>query len=724
MADQGDFTDDCQPKSEPSLEEIEASLSTPDKKAEHHLFRTFLLLNPKGSSKDWEEFKSVDLVQHLSRSIKTLPIFKILLLFRRHPSIMPFFLKSFDSIKELRSTPKSYLPFFEQMIVKLPIQWIVRHMLKIEDVRYAYHFLNVAFSDYITGDPNILDTRKHNDEIYEEYRKIVPQTAPMSFDEAWVKLLSLRSSMRELMDIKLKVSFASYERLAKPEFVKRLLNGSSCDSVERYTNTLKTQIIPFCTINNILIQPIITSTLAQKEWPVEQKLEIILKYIDQTDEKKNALRNITFTSESEIQTIIEFAKRINVDFVPDPSRYIDTSKQKPKRQQQQRVGRSPSIGFANVGKPTERSPLYLDLYRLSPKSTTSNVGHKLIIYTSLSQLGNGDPPFPDEYAKKLEHYTVFSDISSIYTLSKKFGVIVTYESFQLFEDKKKLFIELLELKALYYASKLEVYGIKSEISDFDPMNVNETIQKLINTENLSSGAYPVLFELCINYKINDKQLLIQITDNLIKYKKKFILQNIDRFFGTFPDFADDQIFKDLFINVLSLPVNEMLTNPRRSKPFRTQHNIVISIFFNLISSESTCQLDGLRINDQYLKWDEIVDKLCKSGFAQFAAEMGAYIIDIKQRSKVLMTLLKAGHFDEALQFGFDKDSVFSYIVKEAIEQATETMIDEHFVQLTAWLKQHDLTETIEIVKETLAKQGRTMEVKRMTDRLTKIQVFE
>lgn len=1210
-----------------ALLEIDRTLINSNDSCQHHLFRTFLLIKPNGTPEEWEEFRKTPLPDSLAKAVKNLPIFTILMLFKRHKNEMPFFLKYFDTTRELRSNPKSYLPTLEAMIDELPIQWIVSHTLRIEDVRYAYHFLNTTFNNYIKLEPMILETRDKREAVYEQYKKLVPIKSPLSFDEAWKKMLLLRSSMRELMDIKLKVSFASYERLVKSEFVKRFLNYSSCEKVERYTVALKNQMIPFCTINNISIQPIIISTMAHKDWTVHQKLGVIQEFIFEPDQRKNALRSITFTSKNEIDEIESFAKKNKIDFEPDPSRYQDTTVKKPQQKPQQRkISRSPSIGFTNVDNPTERSPLYLELYRLSPKSVSSGVSRRLAIFTSISQLANGEPNVPSEYADKLENYKILQEIEHIYILAKEFNIVVKYEDFLNADKMKQLFVSLLKMKgadsfkrlmeifsitndelmnvinnfkelflslasliveyvqrsnfglflnfmtkgaflnanesnlteisrtvytlllqvidkaqssilsnviflintfkgflvsksseaekieimkylskndfapiinilkknddteflkcafpyivqndeniskeefleqissndtekfviafahikylgsniveylteaksrisglhysrleyimtelskhgieqskelkivhilyaskghsidyhlliqnplkvlsdmintenynelspiadllsiekdellmnlitekitsnyfddyspfisqitdhdkydnvlleimpkklkckeelkffefigridikkkketsydlisfslneflndkylndptllifelykkkalyeklggklqeltskiaqrycvdisviraniihqwlcenkskvvkepvnifsdlqdeiissddqiciqkcifvlrsvdikraayrllnfitnmpnityrakfnamicllsftdiknikeifsdkfddiislcsSLYYVSRLEIYGIQANLSDFEKNNVLQTVKFYISKENLEHGALPVLYELCINYHIQDKSMLLFIIKELIKYRQKFILQNISGLFDTFPEFSDDKEFNDLFHIIVSLPINEIITNPSSAKTFKTQHTNVFHEYFNIISNERASGFSGLFINNELLRWEDIIGKLCDIGFSQLAAKMGAYIIDIDQRNKVLHTLLQHGHYDAALEFGFDHDLIFSIIVNGAIEQATEIMIDEHFVLLTSWLKEHNDQKSLDIIKETLAKQGRTMEIKRMSDRLVKI----
>ena len=125
------------------------------------------------------------------------------------------------------------------------------------------------------------------------------------------------------------------------------------------------------------------------------------------------------------------------------------------------------------------------------------------------------------------------------------------------------------------------------------------------------------------------------------------------------------------------------------------------LFGKIISSNPHCQKQP----------SEITSRLSGSKtFFRSGHILNAYF-------SILFTLLSESHFDEVLKFGFDKDLIFQYIVKEAIVPATEVMTDESFVMFGAWLKDHNDEASIEIVRDTLVKQGRTMELKRMNDRL-------
>jgi hypothetical protein len=93
------------------------------------------------------------------------------------------------------------------------------------------------------------------------------------------------------------------------------------------------------------------------------------------------------------------------------------------------------------------------------------------------------------------------------------------------------------------------------------------------------------------------------------------------------------------------------------------------------------------------------------------------VVDLETKHRILYQLVAAAHFDDALKFGFDQDMIFSFVVKEGLERATQTLIDEHFVMFVGWLKERNDEESIERVKIALIDQGRTMEVKRMMERL-------
>ena len=462
---------------EEAISRIEGELQSKGAGDEYYKFRTFLILNLKIS--DWEKLSSSPIEDIFSKYIRDMPIPTVINLFRRHPKQAAYFLHFFDNSKDARMKPKSYLPFLCQIIHKLPIQWVVRHLSYIENVRYSYQLLTSAFGSSIIIEPNQMETIQEQDEIWFQYRNISPAIPDISRNEAWEKMTYYRTAMRELIDFKLNVHLSSYIKLDKTEIVKRLLNDNSYSSLAKYKKSINEQIINFCKYYGIPLYSIIISSLLTKDWSIEQKLQIIKEYIKEPNEIRKAITSLKFHS-NELEIIEKFAKKYSISFEPDPNKFIIDDKS---FQRKKNIQKSPSSESLS-----ENS--FIELSKKMSFSS-SDIKKELCIYGSLSQLANGEPNDPYKYANKLKNYRVFSDINGIYDLASIFNVIVKYEEFIDPYSRKHVFIQIF----------------KADINNFVP--------------------------LCSIFKFTDDELInmLCITDDFIDYAEFLIptlIHNVQR----------------------------------------------------------------------------------------------------------------------------------------------------------------------------------------------------
>jgi hypothetical protein len=142
-------------------------------------------------------------------SLLALPVPVALFLCRRHPESLHHFLAYFDSLPARKTPPKLYMPYIIHRSHAIPIQWLQRHLLLVQDVRFASQFLNSIFSSALTIH-NPLQTIQSQTKVDEKFRALVPATPAISWHEAWDCLTDLRASLKALTDLKMNLRLADY----------------------------------------------------------------------------------------------------------------------------------------------------------------------------------------------------------------------------------------------------------------------------------------------------------------------------------------------------------------------------------------------------------------------------------------------------------------------------------------------------------------------------------
>lgn len=280
------------------------------------------------------------------------------------------------------------------------------------------------------------------------------------------------------------------------------------------------------------------------------------------------------------------------------------------------------------------------------------------------------------------------------------------------------FNSLLALhKDVYYRSRFEIFNTTFKPTNLTKKSVTAELHDMLaHQPELDPGVFTTLFELCIDFQISDRDILLGLVSVLKRHRKRFMLKHICILMETFPQYVDDPEFQQNHIEILSSPLDELIQKTENTRRFSAHHLSVVRDMLDALAQEPF-KLEYWIIHGARVTWNELIDKLCDVGYAQLAAEIGSMIVDKTIRQSVMMQLLSSGHFDNALRFGFDRDDIFEYIVRDRVVQATETMIDEHFAIFVSWLSDRGDHSSLEIVKQTLMNQGRTMEVRRLLDPL-------
>jgi hypothetical protein len=279
------------------------------------------------------------------------------------------------------------------------------------------------------------------------------------------------------------------------------------------------------------------------------------------------------------------------------------------------------------------------------------------------------------------------------------------------------FEELLELhRQLYFASRLALVGIDSSLQDFADIHLPASVSTLLSLHHGHPGACRVLLEIVLSCQIDDRSLLLRILKILLTARKRFLLQIICSIFTVFRRYATDSEFIELYKRILSAPLEELIAKGEFTRPFKAHHLSVLRELLDAVAAEPVV-LDNWVFHGHEISWDEMVQQLCVAGFAAFGAELGAMAVDPETRRSILSNLMREGHFDEALKFGFDRESVFRSIVRDHLEQATQVLIDDHLELFSDWLSKCNDTKSIDAVARVLRDQGRTVEAKRISEKL-------
>ncbi|OHS94378.1 hypothetical protein TRFO_39442 [Tritrichomonas foetus] len=227
----------------------------------------------------------------------------------------------------------------------------------------------------------------------------------------------------------------------------------------------------------------------------------------------------------------------------------------------------------------------------------------------------------------------------------------------------------------------------------------------------------LFIEYVTYYHLENDEYILKALKILESTETLFLLQAMILLFFYNPVHKSPKIF-EIFIKVISAPIAEVIFKHENFLPAKTQHIAVIRDIFNAISL-SRYPINYLYINNTKCSWGNVAEMLCKVGSPALAAELGSHLVNRKDKNDVLCHLMHGFHFDDAITFGFDKKTIFEYIVNGHIAHATETLIDAHFVLFTSWLLEKGDMDSIKEVERALVNQGRTLEIKRLKERIAR-----
>lgn len=456
---------------------------------------TYNILFPQYIQQSLEEFQQIPLENNIESILEKVPISLAVVLCRRHPELLIYFLKFFNHSPKAKSNPKIYLPFICQWVNKIPIQWIVMHTHKILDVRYAYLLVSATFTTHSTFSYDEYSHTQQLTEIWKNYRRLVPNIPDQSIQEAWEQLTNLRTSIIELKDLKLTVPIplSEYIRYDKYGFITNLMN--SCTTSTKLIQFIRAHAISFCQSNNLSLDDVIIDSVVRRDWDVSKKISILSNYIQDQTKLAAALEKMTFQNDNELSAIKDYAKSTNISFTTSPNNYI-RSKLSPRPKLFRSNSNENFSQQDSVGSPLKRCP----------SSDTISIKN-VIYYGSLKQLANGQPENPENYAQKLEDFKEMTEIIPIYKLATQYKEVISYEDYQVYEIKKRLFIRLINKFGYDYFSDLvqtlsfekeSVIDIISTYPDFQA-HANDVIPRIL----------PYLtnfnWEICLSYLIESSQ---------------------------------------------------------------------------------------------------------------------------------------------------------------------------------------------------------------------------
>lgn len=392
-------------------------------------YLTYLLVQSFIPSVSWGQFSQPSPAQSLLEILPALPVTTVVVLCRRHRDLLPHFLLYFQQNTEIHLNPSSYVPFLASFTDFIPPQWIVSHVILIEDIKYCYTLCMAAITAAGILKPLGDRQAKRQEEVYSQYCTLAAIENRMSRKEALIKLSTYRAALRTISDAKLSVSLCVYMNTDKTFFVQKTLSGLSTPS--KMVQTLRTTVIPFCQAAAITIETQVTQALIRKNWDVASKLSIIKAFVISKEEKKNILEATTYDGNCEMEMLMAFAADNSIPFTPNPQnlrhkpvleRSVSTCSFAP-RQRNNGLKRSPSIELMS--------------------SSCSHISKE-----ALANVADGKTLDPVLYASKLSQLKNHMEIRPLYTLADEYGIVVSYEDFTKKETKLEIASRVLHNRGL------------------------------------------------------------------------------------------------------------------------------------------------------------------------------------------------------------------------------------------------------------------------------------
>lgn len=416
-------------------------------------FGSYCLIYEHFDTNEWYEFKDCDFEAKLEEIIPKVSIQKVLVLCERHLDYLHVFLNFFATINQKQYPPKHFIPFLISIVPLLPIKWISKFALHIDDVRYTYLFLTAAFNSCIMVKPGLLQLLQRNQEIWDKYVKRYKIEGSEHYVTILQHLVEYRTACKELIDYKIEYKLADYLKCDKEEFMLKMVRQS--DSPVKFLKVLKAQIIPYCQANQLDVESLIVKGIPKKSYDVPSKLKILSDYVSTLRLRSQFISDMTYTSDEELQQIKDYAKQNNLAYEPNPH-VVESFENKPRMAFRARSG---SIGLMlpsttgganipaarlNTSSPKAgplKPPTRSDGWKRSPsieleKNKGSNNNYSII--------ADGMADNPAAYAERLHKFRNSKEIRPIYDLAETYAIVVSYDDFQETSTRIKLFDQLIK----------------------------------------------------------------------------------------------------------------------------------------------------------------------------------------------------------------------------------------------------------------------------------------
>ncbi|EAY03660.1 hypothetical protein TVAG_145290 [Trichomonas vaginalis G3] len=441
-------------------------------------FGSYCIIHEHFNKNECEDFINSNLAETIGPYLEKLNITKILTLMERHPEILDIFLTFFANIKPKQHPGITYIQHLINIIPRCPIKWIASFALDLENARLSTAFVNSTVSSYINAKPHILDQIRLNKETMKKILKNSTTTRGNDYTTSWQSLMKYREQCRELIEFKFDLTLNDYTNLDKSEFVIKMI--SQCDRPNKLVRCLRTQIIPYCELNSITIEPIIYQGIAKKTWDIKSKLSIITEFMKSTTTKQKALQILQFSGESEYKQIEEYAQQNNIDYNPDPDIFSKCiSSYMP-------VQRSESLANFSVSSLPEKNTV--------TRKASQPIGYKRSpsIDLSLSSLGSlshfssiadGNPKDPEEYALKLKKFRNLKQIRPIYDLASTYGIVISYDGYSKLFSRQEIFYKLISRNG---------WDDMVTISQVLALNTNELMDIISQNHNYAQNGQVIL----------------------------------------------------------------------------------------------------------------------------------------------------------------------------------------------------------------------------------------
>lgn len=417
-------------------------------------FGSYILIYEHFVQSEWEDFRICNFEEKLEEVIPKISMQKVLVLCERHTDYLHIFLNFFANINQKQYPPKHFLPFLISIVPLLPIKWISKFALHIDDVRYTYLFLSAAFNSCVNVKPGILQLLQRNQDTWDKYVKRYKVEGSEHYVTIWQHLIEYRTASKELIDYKIEYKLADYLKCDKEEFMLKMIKQS--DSPVKFLKALKAQIIPYCQANQIDLESLIVKGIPKRTYDVPSKLKILSDYVSTTKLRSQFLSDMTYTSDEELQQIKDYAKQNNLNYEPSPQ-VVEHFENKPRTAFRARSG---SIGLmltnaraqtsgpaaarlegnsSNIGplKPPTRS----DGWKRSPSiELDKNKGGGNNNY---SIIADGKADTPEAYAERLHKFRNLKEIRPIFDLAETYAIIISYDDFREIQNRQKIFDKLI-----------------------------------------------------------------------------------------------------------------------------------------------------------------------------------------------------------------------------------------------------------------------------------------